>query len=110
MAPRSKAWNDYHPAPNQLAFWRTRSGVEVDFIVYGPDGFLAIEVKNGATVRPADLRGLKTFHTDYPESTPILLYRGKERLAKSGVLCVPCEEFLAGIHPDPRLPVMSNDV
>ena len=24
----------------------------------------------------ADLRGIKTFHRDYPEATPLLLYRG----------------------------------
>ena len=27
-------------------FWHTRSGLEVDFIVYGPNLFLAIEVKS----------------------------------------------------------------
>ena len=45
--------------------------VEVDFILYGEDGFWAIEVKNTNKVRPADLRSLKTFQQDYPECQTI---------------------------------------
>jgi predicted AAA+ superfamily ATPase len=41
----------------QLSFWRTRTGLEVDFVVYGPDLFLAIEVKRSARVASADLKG-----------------------------------------------------
>jgi hypothetical protein len=74
--------------------------VEVDFIVYGPDGIYALEVKNSGTVRPADLRGLKSFKEEYPESKTLLLYRGTERLLKGDVLCIPCEEFLTTLHPD----------
>jgi alanine-alpha-ketoisovalerate/valine-pyruvate aminotransferase len=33
----------------------------------------------------------------YPPSCRYLLYRGKERLKRDGVLCVPCEEFLLGL-------------
>lgn len=103
VAQHLRAWNDYRGGENQLAYWRTRSGVEVDFVVHGPDGFLAIEVKNRKTIRPADLRGPKTFAADYPECTPILLHRGRERSKEDGVLCVPCEEFLAAVHPERRL-------
>jgi hypothetical protein len=28
------------------------------------------------------------------------LYLGKERLAIDGIPCIPCEEFLLGLHPD----------
>ena len=38
---------------------RTRGGSEVDFVLYGAAGFHAIEVKNGRSLRPADLRGIK---------------------------------------------------
>ena len=33
-----------------LSYWRTKSEVEVDFVVYGKDGFRAIEVKNGRRI------------------------------------------------------------
>lgn len=95
-----KAWVDAQVENYELAFWRTRSKLEVDFVLYGPNTFLAIEVKHGEAIHPNDLRGLEAFKEDYPECTPILLYRGSLRLEKKGILCIPCEQFLLKIHPD----------
>lgn len=95
-----KAWVDAQIQSYELAFWRTRSKLEVDFIVYGPNTFLAIEVKHGETIHPGDLRGLEAFKEDYPECKPILLYRGKTKFEKKGILCMPCEEFLLKVHPE----------
>ena len=61
VAQHLRAWIAYSDVTRELHFWRTRSGVEVDFIVYGPDGIWAIEVKNTGAVRPADLRCLLSF-------------------------------------------------
>lgn len=97
------AWRDYSTEKHEINFWRTRSGVEVDFVVFGPLGFWAIEVKNSVTISPDDLSGLLTFKEDYPEATPLLLYRGKDRLLKNGVLCLPCEEFFMGVLPNKAL-------
>jgi uncharacterized protein len=83
-----------------LSYWRTRSGVEVDFIAYGEETFLAVEVTNSDQVRPADLRGLRSFRDDYPECTPLLLYRGTQKLLIDGVRCWPVEAFLRGLRPD----------
>jgi hypothetical protein len=73
--------------------------VEVDFVVHGEAGFWAVEVQNSIRVRPADLRPLKTFASDYPECTPVLLYRGDDRLRIDGILCVSVEEFLREMRP-----------
>ena len=73
--------------------------MEVDFVVYGSDGIYAIEVKNNRTVRPADIRALRSFAEEYKESRTLLLYRGKDRMLKGNVLCMPCEEFLSNLHP-----------
>lgn len=97
------AWRDYTTQPHDIAFWRTRSGVEVDFVVHGSLGFWAIEVKNAESIRSEDLRPLNTFLQDYPEATAILLYRGKERLRKGAIWCLPCEEFLRSIEPQKPL-------
>jgi len=94
VAQHLRAWCDYSDDNHQLYYWQTRSKVEVDFIIYGKGCFYALEVKNSAHVRPEDLRGLKSFGEDFPESHRWLLYRGRERLLRDGVLCVPCEEFL----------------
>jgi predicted AAA+ superfamily ATPase len=104
VAQHLRAWIDYSGAEHQLAYWRTRAGNEVDFVVYGPAGFWAIEVKHGAVVRPRDLRGLKAFGADYPEAELRLLYRGREPLEISGVRCLPCESYLLQVVPGEPLP------
>ena len=95
-----RAWIHYSRSNHELFYWRTQSGAEVDFIVYGQDVFYAIEVKNSAVLHPGDLRGLKSFKQDYPECKTLLLYRGKERLLKGDILCMPCEEFLRSLKPN----------
>ena len=100
VAQHLRAWRDYSTAAYQLAYWQTRSRVEVDFVVYGKGQFHAIEVKNTEQIRSEDLRGLKSFGEDYPESRRWLLYRGSERLLRDGILCVPCEDFLQALTPN----------
>jgi uncharacterized protein len=108
VAQHLRAWLAYSGIEGGLHFWRTKSGVEVDFVVYAKDCFVAIEVKNSANVSSKDLRGLKSFKEDYPEAETMLLYRGKERLKIDGVLCVPAGEFLLGLKPgQPLLTVMN---
>ena len=100
VAQHLKAWCDYTAGENTLAFWRTRSGVEVDFVVHSPLGFWAIEVKNSRNISLDDLRHLKIFHEDYPEAKLIFLYRGTDRVMKGNILCIPCSEFLANLKPN----------
>ena len=95
-----RAWIAEQAETHSLHFWRTRSGVEVDFIVYGPRGFWAIEVKNSDSVTPKDVQSLRTFCEEYPECTPIFLYRGKVRTQVKGILCIPCDAFLLQLKAD----------
>lgn len=101
VAQHLRAWIAYTAEPHELFFWRTRSGVEVDFVVYGPSEFVAIEVKNAARIHARDLAPLKTFRQDYPSSRQLLLYRGNERRTIDGIVCLPCEEFLRALQPAP---------
>lgn len=94
VAQHLRAWIDYSEFNNDLFFWRTKSGLEVDFVVYGESGITAIEVKNAATLRDSDLRGLHEFLKDYPMAKAILVYRGKLRLQKGQVICEPIASFL----------------
>lgn len=95
-----RAWCDYSKGKSDIYYWRTKAGVEVDFVIYGENSFWAIEVKNKTKIAPGDVRGLINFRDDYPESKQILLYRGNERIIENGILCIPCEEFLKQIVPD----------
>jgi predicted AAA+ superfamily ATPase len=99
VAQHLRAWIAYAPGETKLFFWRTRSGVEVDFIVYGDLGFTAIEVQNSATIRSGDLRPLRAFVDDYPEAQALLLYRGQEELLIDGIRCLPVETFLLSLVP-----------
>ena len=101
-----RAWISYGGADCRIHFWRTRGGSEVDFVLYGGAGFHAIEVKNSRSVRPRDLRGLRTFREDYPESSPLLLYRGDEVLERNGVRCLPVDRFLRELTPGRDLPMV----
>ncbi len=100
VAQHLRAWNSYGEASGNLYFWRTKSGNEVDFVVYGKDIFCAIEVKNTARIQSKMLKGLVAFKEDYPEAQTCLLYRGKERIKIKNILCLPCEEFLVNLKPD----------
>jgi uncharacterized protein len=91
------------PQKANFTFRGTRSSVEVDFVVYGSDGLWAVEVKNSKKIHSPDLRRLKAFKEEYPQSKTVLLYRGKDRLLKDDLLCIPCSEFLLRIIPDQSL-------
>ena len=56
VAQHLRAWFAYRGSVDRLFYWRTRAGSEVDFVIYGPAQFTAIEVKHSATVRGSDLR------------------------------------------------------
>ncbi|MBI3602191.1 MAG: ATP-binding protein [Candidatus Omnitrophica bacterium] len=99
MAQHLRAWQAYTALKTDLYYWRTKSGVEVDFIIYGQDTFLAMEVKSSRTIHPQDLNGLLSFKEDYPQASLVILYRGRERLCMKNVLCLPCEKFLTALDP-----------
>lgn len=99
VAQHLKAWINNQQAEYELSFWRTRGGSEVDFVVYGKECFVAIEVKNGSVISRNDLSGLKSFKEDYPEATRFLLYRGQRRLVQEGIHCVPVQDFFLDILP-----------
>ena len=99
-----RAWISYSRRDATLSFWRTRAGSEVDFVVYGQDAFVAIEVTSASRIRPKDLSGLRSFGQDYPEAKRVLLYRGKERLLLDGITAIPVDEYLRSIDPGRNIP------
>lgn len=103
VAQHLRAWVQAQKEPHQLYFWRTRSQLEVDFVIYGFRGFWAIEVKRGSNIHSQDLKGLKAFKDEYPEASPFLLYQGEHRRSIEGIDCIPLSTFLMQIHPDKAL-------
>jgi len=105
VAQHLRAWIDYRQSDMRLSFWRTRHGAEVDFVLYGAEGFVAIEVKNSPRVSGRDLSGLRAFAADYPEARRMLLHGGAESFEIDGVRCMPVADFLCRLHPARPLPV-----
>lgn len=75
-----KAWIDSLNLDLRIHFYRTLSKHEVDFVLYGDDGFFAFEVKAGSRLRVDDLDHIKEFAMDYPQARCFVLYGGNEDL------------------------------
>ena len=88
------AVNDYYDLGYKIHFWRTQSGEEIDFIIYGPRGFHAFEIKRSAAITSKSLKGLKTFGHDYPEAHLHILFFGKTKEYYGTVTAIPFEQAL----------------
>ena len=102
VAQHLRAYLDYRRADEKLYYWRTKSGSEIDFVVYGRC-FVAIEVKRSVNLHSKDTRALREFRNDYPEASVALLYLGSERLRIADVECIPLIPFLQKLKPELEL-------
>ena len=84
-----RALNDYATLGYRLYYWRTSTGDEVDFVLYGERGLRAFEVKMAHNLRPDDLRALQRFQSDFPQAKTHLLYLGDRRWHERGIEVVP---------------------
>ena len=54
-----KAYIDYNMTDDELYFWRTREGYEVDFVI---ENKVAIEVKTAKNITNKELKELRAFN------------------------------------------------
>lgn len=92
-----RAINDYLNLDYRLFYYRTATGVEVDFIAYGERGLRAFEIKTKKTVSSRDFYGLKSFIKDYPMAKGILIYGGDHKIYDYGVEVWPAGEALKSL-------------
>ena len=92
-----QAVNDYFNLGYGISFWRTESGAEVDFIIYGPHGFHAFEIKRSAQITNKNLASLKKFHLDYPEAQLHMLYLGDHKQYYGTIQVLPFVEALRNL-------------
>jgi predicted AAA+ superfamily ATPase len=83
------AINDYLGCDYEIFFWRTKLGLEVDFVVYGPKGLIAFEIKRSKKVSSFDTKGLRAFKEEYPIAKLYLLYGGETQLYDEDVTIMP---------------------
>ena len=89
-----RAMNDYYYLEYDIFFWRTRSQLEVDFILYGEKGLLAFEIKNNARLTPKDFKGLKAFKSDYPMAHCFMVYMGDREYFEEDIQVIPMMKVL----------------
>jgi len=93
-----RAVNDYLALDYEISYWRTRNGLEVDFVLYGPRGLIAIEIKRSRNPGPKDTRALREFRKDYPPAQCFLFHGGDSSLHLDGIVAMPVAEALAKIE------------
>lgn len=74
-----------------INYWRTKTGIEVDFIL--GDAETAIEVKGKNRIDNKDLRGLKTFAEEYKSKKLIIVCNEKEPRRVDNILILPWKMF-----------------
>lgn len=80
----------------KLSYYRTRHGLEVDFVLEVGREVWGIEVKSGRDVGRSELRPLRAFSERVPRvARRIAVYLGPRRQAIEGVEVLPLAEFLA---------------
>jgi predicted AAA+ superfamily ATPase len=76
-----------------LSFWRTKSGLEVDFVL--GDGEVALEVKGGQSVSLRDLRPLRAFIEEYSPRKAIVVGNESQARAVDNIQVLPWRDFLS---------------
>ncbi len=92
-----RAWIDYRRPRTALAFWRSRSGLEVDFIL---DDRVAIEAKAARRVQPKHLRGLLALADEGLVERSIIVCREDRPRLERGIEIWPLEFFLTELWQD----------
>ena len=94
------AYRSYREHDMPIRFWRTRSGLECDFVL-GRDGAAAIEVKGASRVRQADFKGLRAFVEEHgPRMAIVVCNENAVRRTADGIWILPWERFLERLWGD----------
>ena len=92
-----RAWIDYRKPRTPLAYWRSRSGYEVDFIL---DDRIAIETKATRLVQRKHLRSLRALAEEHLVERSIVVCREERPRMEDGIEIWPLEFFLAALWND----------
>jgi predicted AAA+ superfamily ATPase len=86
------AYRSYSGKDFNINFWRTKTGLEVDFVL--GQGEVAIEVKGAGHVDNRDLTGLEAFIGACVPKKSIVVCNEKERRVRGKITISPWEVFL----------------
>ena len=86
------AYRSYSAQDFEMNFWRTKSGVEVDFVLGG--GEIAIEIKGTNRVDKRDLNGLTAFIEGHSPKRSIVVCNEREERLHGKIEILPWDNFL----------------
>ena len=87
------AWMHYKHAEEELSYWRTYTGIEVDVVI--GEARVAIEIKSAEEVMGRHLKGLKAFGEEYPQSRRIIVSLDKFTRRIDDVECMYIMDFFS---------------
>jgi len=86
------AHRSYSELEYEINFWRTKSGMEVDFIL--GKGEIAIEIKGSSSVDNRDLKPLSAFIEEYSPRKGFVVCNEKAKRVHGNVMVIPWRMFL----------------
>jgi len=86
------AYRSYNNSEFEINFWRTKSGLEVDFILGA--GEVALEIKGASRVDRTNLKGLSAFMEEYSPKRCIVICNEKEKRVHDKIEIMPWDNFL----------------
>lgn len=94
------AYRSYRELDFPVRFWRTKSGLECDFVL-GREGEVAIEVKGAAVGDRRDLRGLRAYADEHrPRRAIVVCNAAAPMRTRDGIRILPWERFLERLWSD----------
>jgi len=86
------AHSSYNELDYEINFWRTKSGLEIDFVL--AKGEVAIEVKGSSRVEQRDLRPMMAFAEEYAPKKSLLVCNDREERVQGRIRIMPWRRFL----------------
>lgn len=86
------AYIGYTHSEEELTYWRTYTGIEVDAII--GDARVAVEIKSVEEVLPKHLKGLKAFGEEHPDCRRIIVSLDPLNRTIDGIESVYVKDFL----------------
>ena len=87
------AYRSYRGRNFEIQFWRTKSGLEVDFVL--GKGEVALEVKGAPRVDNKDLRPLAAFTEEFAPKKSLLVCNEKQERLHGKTRILPWQKFLS---------------
>ncbi|MEI8049754.1 MAG: AAA family ATPase [Bacteroidota bacterium] len=89
------AYNAYYELDFDINFWRTKSGLEVDFIL--GKGEIAIEIKGSDHIDNRDLYPIKVFREEFQKSKAFVICNEKTERVHEQIRIIPYRKFLSDL-------------